>query len=102
MPKPNCVAEAKQFKNLIIGHKIKQWNKFLKGPNNKAIVIRFLCEEWPGVTSSEPHCKNLAVLRHPQEINDMSLRSIQLTPHCPPGDCPFPYINCLTDSTPAS
>ena len=51
----------------------------------------------PGVTSSEPHCKNLVVLRHPPEFNDLSPNSLQLKQHCP-----FPDINCLIHSTPTS
>ena len=51
----------------------------------------------PRVTSSVPLCKNLVVLRHPQEFNDMSPKSLQLKRHCP-----FPDINCLSNSTPDS
>ena len=36
-------AEATQFKNLIVGHKIKLWKK---GSSDKASLIRFLCKEW--------------------------------------------------------
>ena len=39
-------AEATQFKNSIGGHKIKLWNKFLKGSSSKISLIRFLCKEW--------------------------------------------------------
>ena len=34
----------------------------------------------PGVTSLEPHCKSLLVLRHPRELNYMSPKSLKLNP----------------------
>ena len=59
--------------------------------------LRIKWAKLPGVTSSEPRCKNLVVLRHPREFIDMSPTSLQLNLHFP-----FPDINCLSNSTPAS
>ena len=56
-----------------------------------------MLNQQPGTTSSKPHCKNLAVVRHPREFNDMSPKRLQLKQHCQ-----FPDINYLSNSTPAS
>ena len=58
--------------------------------------IHLICQNspsYPGVTSSEPRCKNLVVPRHPREFN-MFPKSLKLRPQCP-----FPDINCLRNST---
>ena len=38
--------EATQFKDILPGHKMQQWRKFVKGSHNKVSVITFLCKEW--------------------------------------------------------
>ena len=38
--------EATQFKDILPGHKMQQWRKFVKGSHNKASLIKFLCNEW--------------------------------------------------------
>ena len=37
---------------------------------------------WPDVRSSEPYRKNLVVLRHTREFNDISSKSLQVKPYC--------------------
>jgi len=42
-----------QFKQIIPGHKIKQWRKFLDSSNNKSSLISFLVDEWKSKVNRE-------------------------------------------------
>ena len=35
-----------QFKNIVSGHRLQQWRKFLSNTSNKSCLIRFLSNEW--------------------------------------------------------
>ena len=56
-------------------------NKFLMEYSRFCRVnISNVSLDTPGVTSSEPHCKILVVLRHPREVDDVPPKNLQLNP----------------------
>ena len=42
----NCRSESVKYKNILPGHPIKSWSKFLIASSNKTEVVKFLVTEW--------------------------------------------------------